>query len=159
MPRPKAATPAAQIRSVLRFFETANLELASVAFELVRAALADRKAKKKLTTPAKPAEKVEPLEQKVMVGTNYPAANAPGGRLDTPPPPAQVARPANKSRVQPKKKKPAAPAGAGKKRGVARPPSGGGSPTGASGDGTTNVEVLPEQHPPGENGDAADLTW
>src|SRR5204862_87344 len=93
MPRPKAATPAAQIRSVLRFFETANLELAGVAFELVRAALADRKAKKKLTTPAKPAEKVEPLEQKVMVGTNYPAANAPGGRLDTPPPPAVTFNP------------------------------------------------------------------
>jgi hypothetical protein len=149
MARPKAATPAAHIRGIVRFFETASLELADVAFELARAALAERKARKK-PGPAATAKPAKPPEQKVMVGTNYPAANAPGGQLtQTPetavgdpkqPTPAVEARPANKKRLTgAKKKKPtAAAAGAGKKRGPARPT------------GTSTVipetEALPEQH-------------
>jgi len=160
MARPKAATPAAHIRSILRFFNDAPLELADVAFELTRATLAERRARKKAATPAKPAKPTTAAATanttailptalgKVVLdmrdGPAAPAPSAPSAPPTTQSPAAQVARPANKARVQPKKKKPAAAAAAvGKKRGAARPIGN----SIATPETATEGEGLPEQHP------------
>jgi hypothetical protein len=154
MSRPKAATPAAHIRGIVRFFETASIELADVAFELARAALVERKAKKKgekprtraiiqaLAVPDPPlrVQLIPPGAQTATAAhATPPAATTPAARQEpVRETPAQVTRPANKKRAQPKKRKPA-----GKKRG---------GPTTQ----VTPGDSLPEQHPVEEQAEPPD---
>jgi hypothetical protein len=52
MPRPAAATPAAHVRSILKFFESTDIQLADVVFELIRTSLAERRANRKAKSTA-----------------------------------------------------------------------------------------------------------
>jgi hypothetical protein len=168
MARPKAATPAAHIRSVLRFFETANQELADVAFELVRAALAERKARKKPVEKPKTRETREThvTVQALAVPDAPVAAQTTTAAHPTPPtatppaPPAQAAAPpAGKKRMPPKKKP---TGGAGKKRGGPNPTTTLTTTTGSRASGSATTEALPEQHPVEEQAeppDQSELRW
>ena len=100
MPRSAAATPAAQIRSIVKFFETADLAVAQIAFELARAGLAGRTRKTRVRRTAAPVV----ATRLVVTGGDIPAYRDDPTPTVTPtpdaPPPATAATAAPGKRMR-----------------------------------------------------------